>query len=177
MNTDHNNAVRQAAAQYSSIRQFILALDLDFDRLQELRDLRDDVRMGEITSFGNELWLNTYPNEAKELASLEKIVDGYCWKCVDDVIETIEQDPLDVSVGYSGWYRPGEKPEADTYRILLCTGGPAVQITGRLDDNNEPDSADLQWQDWGTPWSHYFGPEVDNEVLMRYVRYFYFGEA
>lgn len=46
----------------------------------------------------------------------------------------IHEDALSVEVR-SGWYVPGAR-DADTkpaeYRILLCTGGPAVQIVGGL---------------------------------------------
>jgi hypothetical protein len=41
------------------------------------------------------------------------------------------------------------------YRILLCTGGPAVQITGNLSSYNEPAAATLQHQDWFLPWTDY----------------------
>lgn len=59
------------------------------------------------------------------------------------------------------------------YELLLATGGPAVRIVGDLDDNCEPETARLEVQDWGEPWT-----EVarDTEALMAYVRCFYFGE-
>jgi hypothetical protein len=91
---------------------------------------------------------------------------------IDVAREAITQNALEVNVGYSGWYSPGEKPEPDQYRILLCTGGPAIQIFGKLGEYNEPINAELQWQDWFTPWSHYFGDEVREDILIKYAREF-----
>lgn len=93
----------------------------------------------------------------------------------DEARETIESDPLSVQVR-SGWYSPGETPEAEEFSILLCTGGPAVRIIGELDEHNEPYKARLEYQDWGTPWTFYFiEKESDKEALLTYCRQFYFG--
>ena len=58
--------------------------------------------------------------------------------------------------------------------LLLTTGGPAVQIVGELDENQEPKNARLMVQDWFTPWTEYV--EADHDVLLDYCRVFYFGE-
>ena len=68
-----------------------------------------------------------------ELNELLDDADG-C-KDQDEARERIEQDPLEVSIR-SDWYTPGETPEPTEFRILLCTGGPAVQIKGELDDQD-----------------------------------------
>lgn len=96
----------------------------------------------------------------------------------------IHEDALSVEVR-SGWYAPGAQG-ADTkpaeYRILLCTGGPAVQITGELSEHGEPETARLEVQDWFTPWVS-IRPMVapdnyDSEpILLAYARCFYFGEG
>lgn len=57
------------------------------------------------------------------------------------------------------------------YIILLCWGGPACRITGILDEHNEPETATLQYQDWGTYWTDY---DCDEETLLKYARQFYF---
>lgn len=87
--------------------------------------------------------------------------------------EAIQEDPISVEVR-TGWYYPGQTPEAEEFRILLCTGGPAVQIRGELDYNNNPRRAWLEYQDWGTSWTQYF--DADQETLLTYCRQFYFGE-
>jgi len=94
----------------------------------------------------------------------------------DAAIDAIHEDPLEVSVR-SGWHEPGSKEKPDEYHILLCTGGPAVQIAGKLDEHLRPDDANLQYQDWFTPWHNYLTRsfEEDNALLI-YARKFWFGE-
>ena len=71
----------------------------------------------------------------------------------DDALEiainAIYEHPLSVEVR-SGWQISNEPLVQDEYRILLCSGGPAVHITGAL-DGDIPVTAYLQYQDWGTP--------------------------
>ncbi len=82
----------------------------------------------------------------------------------------------------SGWYAAG-MPDLDAfpaeYTILLCTGGPAVRIIGELDQYGEPETARLEHQDWGTPWTEYYAdhmPRDDQETaLLTYARQFYYG--
>ena len=93
----------------------------------------------------------------------------------DEAIENIHEDPLEVSVRGS-WHEPGGDTKPDEYRILLCTGGPAVQITGKLDEYTQPDDAKLQYQDWFTPWCDYPSTSEEDEALLSYARKFWFGE-
>jgi hypothetical protein len=93
--------------------------------------------------------------------------------------EAILEDPLSVEVR-SGWYgvlggsETGKAPAE--FNILLCTGGPAVRIIGTLGDHFEPDTARLEHQDWGTPWTEYQLDSDQEEILLAYCRVFYFGE-
>ena len=91
--------------------------------------------------------------------------------------QTIHEDALSVEVKNS-WHSVGDNTQGDTeYRILLCTGGPAVQIIGELNQFNEPETAEIQYQDWFTPWENLTGLEQkDVDCLLRYARCFYFGE-
>jgi hypothetical protein len=87
----------------------------------------------------------------------------------------ITEDPLSVQVR-SGWYTPGDSAEPEEYMILQCTGGPAVRIIGELGEYNEPSTASIQHQDWGTPWADYRLTREQEEIVLTYVRCFYFGE-
>jgi len=94
--------------------------------------------------------------------------------------EAIELDALEVKVR-SDWYDPSNPHEleirADQYRILLTTGGPAVRIKGELDHDLNPDTAQLEYQDWGTPWTRLDGlTKEDIDALVTYAGCFYFGE-
>ena len=100
---------------------------------------------------------------------------------IEDAERTIHEDALSVEVR-DGWHSPGSADQKPgEYRILLCTGGPAVQIIGELCEYGEPETARLQVQDWFTPWTD-FRPLVapdnyDSEpILLAYARCFYFGE-
>ena len=97
---------------------------------------------------------------------------------LDEAGETetaILESPLSVEVR-SGWYAPGAEDDADPaaeYRIMLSWGGPAARIVGDLDVYGQPETATLEVQDWGTPWTEYTGDDPD--VLLRYARFFYYG--
>jgi len=90
--------------------------------------------------------------------------------------QVITEDALSVEVR-SDWHNPGQKGEDTDYLILLCTGGPAVRITGSLDQYGQPASAILEYQDWFTPWTEYFTKGSEREALLSYARCFYFGEG
>lgn len=86
---------------------------------------------------------------------------------------TIQEDPLSVEVR-SDWVGDGSPLTPAEYNILLSYGGPAVRIIGELDDNFEPETARLEYQDWGTPWTEY--READEVALLAYARCFYFAD-
>ena len=152
MEQDH--AREQAAAQYESIQEMLAAAEVDYDRLEELREedgLDED--------------------DEAELVELEAAAGD----CTDqeDAQQRISEDPLEVQTR-SGWHAPGAEPEADSeFYILLCTGGPAVRIMGELNERGEPDRAWLEYQDWGTPWTRYH--PADSDVLVKYAGYFLAG--
>lgn len=101
--------------------------------------------------------------------------------------QRIHEDALSVEIR-SEWHSPGTQPSdvPAEYRILLCTGGPAVQIVGKLSERGEPETACLQMQDWFLPWTDYqpswnsaamYAAKQDaQDVLLAYARQFYFGE-
>lgn len=94
----------------------------------------------------------------------------------DKAREMIENDPLSVQVRAGQWQNPGAEPERpDEYMILLCTGGPAVRITGELGLHGEPTTARIESQDWFIPWEAYYREEHEG-VLLEYARVFWFGE-
>ena len=89
--------------------------------------------------------------------------------------EFLTDAPLSVEVR-TDWHAVGavEAAKPTHYRILLCWGGPAVQIVGTLDDYNQPDSAELQCQDWFTEWTRCPTTHKDEADLMTYATAFYF---
>ena len=80
-------------------------------------------------------------------------------KAREDAETAIHEDPLSVEV-------------KKHYEILLCWGGPACRIIGKLDEHNEPETAEIQYQDWFTSWTTWTG--ADEDILLDYARQFYF---
>ena len=95
--------------------------------------------------------------------------------------QSIQEAPLSVQVR-SDWHFPGEQPEAVEYQILLSCGGPSLRITGQLGEYGEASTADLEYQDWGTPWTRYHPPlrselfDSHNENVLTFAQQFYFGD-
>lgn len=103
---------------------------------------------------------------------------GHDSKASEDARDAIQDSPLSVEVR-DGWRIPGTMEgthEPEEFKILLCTGGPAVRIIGTL-NCSEPDSCTLQYQDWGTPWTDYQLTSEQEEKLLAYCSHFYFGEG
>jgi hypothetical protein len=143
---------------YESLAEMVAALECDYDRLEELRDARDDLREAvadadrdiedadgpdEITAANNaknvaalalSQWVDENADELKEL-------EGAAGECEsqDEARERIEEDPLSVEVR-SDWTTPGEEMTPAEFCILLGTGGPATRIVGELDEHGEPSS-------------------------------------
>jgi len=91
--------------------------------------------------------------------------------------QAIQEDPLSVEVR-SDWHTPGEKGAADQeFRILLCTGGPAVRLIGTLNEYGEPDSVQLEYQDWFTEWERYCLDADEEATCLAYAQQFYYGEG
>lgn len=90
------------------------------------------------------------------------------------VEQEIYEDPLEISVR-SMWTPLGQPLEADEFRILLCTGGPAVQIVGDLDEHGGIHGQPrLEYQDWFKPWEAMWLTEDQQKDLLDYCSMFNF---
>lgn len=113
------------------------------------------------------------PDQNEDEAWLACCDDNDLRPDADEARQEIEEDALSVEVR-SSWQTVGETLDAAEFRILLCTGGPAVQIRGELNEHHEPSRAWLECQDWFTPWTQVF--DVSQNVILAYAACFYFGE-
>lgn len=177
-------AREQALAQFRSVAEMV----------GKLRAADDDDTYSEMAKYlAEEAGFTVLPNDqggyswakedgsAADETSHEDDHDAWMACCddnglrpdADEARQAIEEDALSVQVR-SGWYSPGETPEAEEYEILLCTGGPAVRIVGELGAYNEPDSARIECQDWFTSWTEVFDG-IDRDILLAYAQCFYFG--
>lgn len=99
-------------------------------------------------------------------------IEGYA--AMEAVEDEIMNDPLEISVR-SLWTPLGMPMEADEFRILLCTGGPAVQIVGVLDEHGSIyGQPRLEYQDWFTPWTNCPLTEDQQQDLLAYCQMFNF---
>ena len=92
------------------------------------------------------------------------------------------QDWVEVGSAHPSFTGSSPKLEPTQGRILLTTGGPACQVICDL-ENNWPSNPEIQWQDWGTPWTHTrikteLGIDYDtaNEALVWFINLFWWGE-
>lgn len=170
-----SDAKEQARAQVESITAMVAALECDYERLEYLRDMRAEwvyeycAATGAETTAAQKTWAAEFTDEAAELAELESAA-GDCTS-EEEARSRIEEDPLSVEIR-SGWGDPGETSEPAEFRILLCTGGPHVEIVGDL-DRGEPSRPRILYKDWGTSGELF---DFDHDAVLTYCRVFYFGD-
>lgn len=181
-----NTAESQARAQVASIVSMVAALNCDYGRLQGLREEFDALEGDEkhaaelgksefpsdiTTHVGNDL-IESY-DLGRELADLESQA-GEC-DSEDEARERILKDALSVEVR-SGWTSVHALAEvgAEEFRIVLCTGGPRVELVGELDWGT-PSRIRMLYRDWGDS-GEYMPDTEENEALETYCAQFYFGE-
>jgi len=176
--TETNHAEDQAKNQYESIASMVGALQVDYDRLEALKDEKESIQWDiDNASDPQELadavkQMEEFINESnQELRDLLDAANG----CTDqdEAQQAIQENPLSVQVR-SDWEDSQADFQACEFQILLCTGGPAVRIMGELDHQKQPVRAWLEYQDWGTPWTMLYGDH--QSVLLTYCNEFYFGE-
>jgi len=164
--TAKDQAKDQAKAQLDSIIAMIERLE----HAQTCKDIEECHPNGGYPDWGDET----------EIPNREEYHDE------DAAHRAIQESPLSVLVR-SGWYDPSKWPAPRKngqyedqipveYEILLCTGGPAVRIRGNLDNYGKPDTARLEYQDWGMPWTEYVTVNTNHGVMVRYAEHFYFGD-
>ena len=164
------HAEQNAAAWLGTIKEQVACLQVDRERLAELREERGH------HNANLKKWAKANPDDAAELTELEKAVTVEGEELDEESIrQRIQESPLSVQVR-GGWHDPGSNEEgAAEYEILLSTGGPAPRIIGDLSEHCEPTSARLQHQDWGTPWTDWQLTSGDEETILAWAGCFYFG--
>lgn len=94
-------------------------------------------------------------------ASMNYFIDLYAR--LDNSKTDKEKEDIETELDESDYGQDVER----IFHITLAGGGPAVRITGDLDEHNQPDRAWLEYSDWGTPWTEFRG--ADREILLRYA--------
>lgn len=164
-----NHAVENGKGWYQNI------LDL-LERLEQAQ-AQEGIECGECGGYGVIYGGQTGDGEDEECPVCDGMGTITPDFTEDDVIQEIHESPLSVQVR-GGWHSPGdpEGTEPEEYEVLLSTGGPALRIVGRLGRFCLPETAELQWQDWFKPWTPCYVTDDQEEVLLRFVSHFYFGD-
>ena len=122
---------------------------------------------GDGSDYG--VWLSE--DDAAELVELEEAAGGCTSE--EQARERILEDALSVAVR-SGWASTKEDFEPEEFQIVLCTGGPHVELVGDL-DRGTPSRVRVIYKGWGTS-GEYFPESEEREALETYCAQFYFGE-
>ena len=181
--------------------------DLQTDKTDKTDRLRDDHGRGNALAWFVSIVEMVDKLRAAEAAESDEVQANYdedrpLYLAREEAERAIHESVLSVEVR-SGWYAypSGPRDESDRapaeFRILLTTGGPAAQLVGELSDSGEPETARLEFQDWGTPWTEVrfvdlcaladksvpagsVGGDAIETVkayLLDFAREFYFGEG
>lgn len=169
-----DNAHKQAIAQVESIVSMVRALQVDYDRLEELREERDDYQNENLGNLASPevhaiAWAQEFPEDAEELAGLEDAA-GDC-SDEEEARERIQDDPLSIEVR-SDWCSSADDMEPSEARIVLCTGGPHVEILCDL-DRGQPSRPRVIYKDWGTSGELF---DFDHDAVTTYLEQLYFAE-
>lgn len=110
---------------------------------------------------------------------LPAIADGNEFDDEDAVREYAMEQALSVEVRCAEWHTPGDEyGTADEFRIVVCTGGPHVEIRGSLNQWSEPENAEIYANDWFTTLESLDGySEEKAEALDWFCGLFYYGEG
>ena len=90
---------------------------------------------------------------------------------VGKIEEEIFNSPLSVEVS-SGWTPVGENLKPAKYNLLMSIGGPGTRIVGDLDADGIPVTGDLEYQDWGIPWTRYPLSDEEQKAILEFAQYF-----
>lgn len=166
----------RVAAEYARIVRMLAAVECDYDRLTELRELKREAEKCGNDAGGGDDDPVISGKELEELAELEDAAGD----CTDkgEARQRIREDPLSVEMRSdwttvevrSDWTTVDGPLDATEFRILIYTGGPEVRIVGEL-GYGEPVRARLEYRDWGAPWTHY---PVLPDILCKYASHFFF---
>lgn len=127
-------------------------------------------------------WLTNDSREGNDLTpGARRVLRELEWdgESFDDAAQAIEDEVREqaLSCELLGSWTPGETPEAEGWRILLTTGGPAFRLVGTLNQWGEPATVKAEAQDWFTPWTEQDTTSEEDEALLWFACRFYWGEA
>lgn len=156
---DNNHAEQQAIAQVATITDLMSCMAADFSAYKEARDelARAEARYQELLAEDNTGDIDYADNldaASEDLGAareaLAEFPEGMTeFDDEDDLNEAIDTNALSVEYR-SGWSNDREDLEPEEVRVVLCTGGPHVEIIADFDSRSGASSPRILYRDWGT---------------------------
>lgn len=109
-------------------------------------------------------------DEYAELLELEEAAEEHGYDDIESVEQAIYDSPLEILVR-SGWHEPSSQGEPEEFKIVLCIGGPHVEIRGELDIYGYPSHVRLVYKDWDSS-GEYYATGDEYALLLAYCCHF-----
>jgi hypothetical protein len=177
-----DNSKEQARAQLDSIIKMVAATEPEPAAIKYVEEMTDDAVMEAMRGYEGfnpdddleefSFDIDKIREDLTERLANGEEIDGVDFKFDEDAAwQAIDEDPLSVQVR-GGWHDVGEEPEDEEFQILLCTGGPAVRITGDLDSYGNPTRLVIEHNDWFEPWTSFWMNDEEKEEVLKYCNRF-----
>ena len=176
--TTPSQARQEAIDTVKHIHALITASQVDFDRIEELVEERDDwlesnpgnfLHLNDPRDGGR--WYLANPDEAEELDELRLQAGEF--KSQEEALEQIRELPLSVQVR-STWQEPGQTLTQAEYKITLSAGGPSVWLQGDVDsDDTIGNTVRVLYSDWDETGELFNITDEQRDSLRDFVRYFF----
>ena len=106
--------------------------------------------------------------EGEELAELEETCAEY--ESADDARDRIGERPLSVEFRSAWTTGPGEM-EIEEFRIVLCCGGPHVELRGDVGEHGSASRVYFRYS-WSGESGEYWGDDDESSAAREFAEYF-----
>ena len=151
---DMTDEHRQAKAQYETIESLLAAYNCDYGRLNELQEMQ--------TEYTADTWAKECPDEAQELEKLRTEAGEFDNQ--DEALKAIHNNALSVEYR-SGWESDRSDMTPAEVRVVLCTGGPHVEIVADISQGGVSRPRIL-YRGWGVAGELY---DFNTDVVQAYI--------
>ena len=157
--TNDNHAHDQAVLQTQTITELMACKAVDFSDYEEARDelARAEARYQKLLAENSTCdwdYADKLDSAIEELEAAREAMDEFPkemaeFQSEDDLREAIDTNALSIEFR-SGWSSDREDLEPEEVRVVLCTGGPHVEIVADFDSRTGVSSPRVLYRDWGT---------------------------
>lgn len=175
--TNPSQARQEAIDTVATITSLVAACTADFDRIDEIKDERDEWLESNPGSFlhlndprNGGRWAMACPDEADELAELLEQVGSY--ESREEVEREMREMPLCIEVR-SGWSHPTGDLTPAEYKIVLSSGGPHCELRGDLDNGSAHGPVRVLYSGWSESGELFDISDEQRRALNYFVDIFF----